>query len=93
MGAKPAYLAAGLHGRHHLRARHAGNTEQLNLVNVNRAQDCSGGIVLQIAVDNSVFLTAFQHSRKRKHRKRKPAVARLGGSGVEEDDHFVALAV
>ena len=32
MGAQAANLAAGLHGRHHLRPRHAGNAQQLNLV-------------------------------------------------------------
>ncbi len=90
--AEPPNFAAGFHGRNHLRSGHAGNTEEFDLVMVDRAQDGCGGIVLQIAVDDPVFFPAFQHSREREHREREPAVARLSGPGMEEDDHLVALA-
>ncbi len=90
--AQPPNLAAGFHGRNHLWSGHAGNAKKLNLVIVNRAQDGCGRVVLQIAIDDPVFFTAFQHSREREHREREPAVARFSGSGMEEDDHFVTLA-
>jgi hypothetical protein len=73
-------------------AGHAGNTKKFNGVGVNRPEDGSDGIVFQIAVDNFVFFTAFQHGRKREHGERKAAVARFSGSGMKEDDHSVALA-
>ena len=54
--------------------------------------DRSRGIIFQIAVDDSVFFTAFEHGGKRKHGQRKPAVARPGRPGMEEDNHWMALA-
>jgi hypothetical protein len=63
MGAEAAYLAASFHGCNHLRPRHTGNTKKLNLVVVNRAQDRCRGIILQIAVDDSVFFTVLEHGR------------------------------
>src|ERR1700691_4632541 len=50
VGAEAANLAARLHGGHHLRPWHTGNTQKLNLVNINRAYDGCGGIILQITV-------------------------------------------
>jgi hypothetical protein len=92
MGAQPAYLAAGLHGCHHLRPWHTGNTQQLHLVEVDGGQNGAGRILLQVAIDNSVFLPAFQHRRQRQHRKRKPAIPRFGGPRMEKNDHFTTLA-
>jgi hypothetical protein len=63
MGSEAAYLAASFHGCDHLRPGHTGHAKKLNLVVVNRAQDRCRGIILQIAVDNSVFFTAFEHGR------------------------------
>jgi hypothetical protein len=92
MGAEAAYLAAGLHGRHHLRPGHTGSAKKFHLVIVDQAHDRSRGIIFQIAVNNCVFLTAFQHGRKRQHRKWQPAVAGFSGLGVEEDNHLTTLA-
>jgi hypothetical protein len=59
---------------------------------VDQTHNRSRWIILQVAVDNCVFLTVFQHGRKRQHRKRQAAVARFRGSGVKEDDHLMTLA-
>ena len=92
MGAETAYLTRGFHGGDHLRSRHAGNAEKLDLVMVDRVHDRTRGIILQVAVDDSVFFAAFEHGGKRKHGQREPAVARPGCARMEEDDHLVALA-
>jgi hypothetical protein len=92
MGTKAAYFAAGFHGRYHLWPRHTGNAQKLNLVKGDRRQDGGGRILFQVAINNPVFLAAFQDRRKRQDGKWKAAVARLGGSRVEKDDHFTTLA-
>jgi hypothetical protein len=91
MRAETAYFTRGFHGCDHLRSRHAGDAKKLYLVIVDRAYDRSRGIILQVAVDDSVFFAAFEHGGKRKHGQREPAVARPGRPGMEEDNHWLAL--
>ena len=92
MGAEAAYLSRGFHGCDHLRSRHAGNAKKLDLVIIDRVHDRIRGIILQVAVDDSVFFAAFEHGGKRKHGQREPAVARPSCARMEEDDHLMALA-
>ncbi len=44
-------------------------------------------IVVEVAVDDLVLFTAFEHSGDGQDRQRKAAVAWPGCAGIEEDDH------
>ncbi len=80
-------LAAERDGSHHLRAGHHGHGEQFDVVIRRDAVHGGACLRVEVAVDDDVVLDAFEHRGDRKDRQRKPAILRLDGFRMEQDDH------